>query len=61
MPSEVLKHIFDRFFTRTHHGSGIGLTFCKMAMEAFGGDITCESVEGDYTLFVLTFSSLLNT
>jgi PAS domain S-box-containing protein len=61
MPPEVLKHIFDRFFTRTHHGTGIGLTFCKMAMETFGGDIACESVEGEYTLFVLTFASLLNT
>jgi signal transduction histidine kinase len=50
-----LRYIFDRFFSTTHHGAGIGLTFCKMAMEAIGGRIYCESVEGSYTKFILSF------
>jgi signal transduction histidine kinase len=29
MSSEVLRHIFDRFYTKTEHGSGIGLAFCQ--------------------------------
>jgi PAS domain S-box-containing protein len=53
--SEVLPHIFERFFSRTYHGAGIGLTFCKTVMESIGGNISCESVKGDYTLFALNF------
>jgi signal transduction histidine kinase len=55
MPPEVVGHVFDRFFSRTPHGAGIGLTYCKMAMETFNGNITCQSVDGEYTLFTLTF------
>ena len=54
-----LPHIFDRFFTKdTHRGSGIGLAFCKMVMEAHNGKITCRSVEGKYTEFILSFQKL---
>lgn len=52
---KVLPHIFDRFFTNTPHGAGIGLTFCKIAMQSLGGDITCESIERNYTQFILRF------
>lgn len=53
-----LPHVFDRFFSKTHHGAGVGLTFCKMVMENLGGSIVCESVEGDYTLFILHFPDM---
>ncbi len=52
---DVLPDIFDRFFTQTRHGAGIGLTFCKMAINSIGGNITCESQEGEYTRFILKF------
>lgn len=52
---EVLPYIFNQFYSKTAHGAGIGLTYCKMAMEAFGGTIICESVEHEYTLFKLMF------
>lgn len=52
---EILPHIFDRFYTRTHGGTGIGLAFCKLVMQSFGGSITCESVKGEYSDFVLFF------
>lgn len=55
IPAAEVPYIFDRFFTKTLHGAGIGLTFCKTVMESFGGAITCESVEGDYTQFALRF------
>jgi len=58
IPKDYLPHIFDQFFTRTAFGSGVGLAFCKMVMTKLGGDITCESVEGDYTRFILTFPTL---
>ncbi len=55
---DFLPHIFDRFFSKTRHGAGVGLTFCKMVMENLGGNITCESVEGGYTLFILFFPDM---
>jgi two-component system CAI-1 autoinducer sensor kinase/phosphatase CqsS len=57
IPDSVLPRIFDRFFTSSSagRGSGIGLSFCKMVMEAFGGDIRCESVHGEFTRFILSF------
>jgi len=57
--SDILPHIFDRFFTTKHRGinSGVGLAFCRNVMESFGGSITCHSERGKYTLFTLTFKS----
>lgn len=51
------RRVFDRFYTtaKTGQGAGIGLSFCKMVMESIGGDIECESREGEYTTFRLTF------
>lgn len=55
--NSVLPRIFDRFFTSSGagRGSGIGLSFCKMVMEALGGEIRCESVHGDFARFILSF------
>ena len=52
---EVLPNIFDKFYSQTEGGVGIGLSFCKMAMEWMGGNITCQSIEGEYTEFTLHF------
>lgn len=54
---EHLPYIFEPFFSKTLHGTGIGLSYCKMVMESLGGRIACKSVEGDYTLFILSFAS----
>lgn len=51
----ILLHIFDPFFTKTDHGTGIGLTFCKSVMESYGGEIECVSKVGEFTEFVLNF------
>lgn len=57
IPEGVRSQIFDRFFTgiSNSQGAGIGLSFCKMVMESLGGEIQCESKEGEYTTFRLTF------
>ena len=55
MPEATLHHVFDPFFTKTDHGAGIGLTFCKSVMESYGGKIGCASKEGEFTEFVLSF------
>jgi signal transduction histidine kinase len=54
---EALPYIFDPFFTTTKETMGIGLAFCRLVMEAFGGIIICKSKQGmrSFTEFVLTF------
>ena len=48
IPPEVRTRIFDKFAQtehkalRGHQGTGLGLTFCKMAVEAHGGHIWVE-------------------
>lgn len=53
VPALMVSHIFDRFYAHTRHGTGIGLAFCKTVIESFGGTIVCESIEGEYTTFIL--------
>src|SRR4029453_6342322 len=36
-------------------GTGLGLAYCRRVMRAFGGEIECESVLGEYTQFTLSF------
>jgi two-component system CAI-1 autoinducer sensor kinase/phosphatase CqsS len=57
IPKSALPHIFAPFFSTKHTaaGAGMGLSFCKKAMEAFGGTIRCDSVEGEFTTFALEF------
>lgn len=53
-----LPHIFDRFYTKSKDGTGIGLAFCKMVMKDLGGDIHCMSKVGEYTRFILEFPKI---
>lgn len=55
-----LSQIFNRFYSTTRHGTGIGLYFCKMVMNDIGGEIACHSVEGQFTEFVLYFPKYLD-
>ncbi len=50
-----IPHLFEPYFA-THHGSmGMGLAFCKQAMKAMGGKITCSTREDAYNVFTLVF------
>ena len=53
--NSVLPKIFDPFFTTEDRGTGVGLAFCKMAMQNIGASISCEAKEGEYTRFILEF------
>ena len=56
MAPEVLARLFQSFHTSGKvGGTGLGLSFCKRTMLAFGGDITCESELGRFTRFTLEF------
>jgi signal transduction histidine kinase len=56
--SDFVDQVFDRFFSRRNHGTGLGLYFCKTAMQNFRGDIICDSRIGEYTNFSLTFPKI---
>ncbi len=45
IPLETQPHLFQKFFTgrQKGRGSGLGLVFCKLAVEAHGGRIWVES------------------
>ncbi|GAB3661147.1 hybrid sensor histidine kinase/response regulator [Ramlibacter alkalitolerans] len=51
-----LSELFEEFHSfGKSEGTGLGLAFCRRAMQAFGGDIRCDSQLGRYTEFTLTF------
>jgi signal transduction histidine kinase len=52
---DLLK-IFQRYAQGKHgrtilSGSGLGLYLCRRLVEAHGGEISCDSVEGQGTIF----------
>lgn len=56
IPEEYLGRIFEKFTqaendARAHRGTGLGLTFCKMAVEAHGGRIWAQSEVGAGSTF----------
>ena len=57
IPPEISPTIFDEFSTTGTQGngsSGLGLAFCKAAVEAHGGHIWCENTETKGTNFYFT-------
>ncbi len=59
IPHEDLDHIFEHY-VQSHHadgqergGAGLGLAFCKMAIESFNGIIWAESEAGAGSEFII--------
>lgn len=59
IPHEDLDHIFERY-TQSHNaagrekgGAGLGLAFCKLAVESFNGIIWAESEAGAGSEFII--------
>ncbi|MCX7010888.1 MAG: PAS domain-containing sensor histidine kinase [Kiritimatiellaeota bacterium] len=63
IPPEYVDKVFDRFAqVKTHRFSyGLGLTFCKLVVEAHGGTIRVESTVGQGSTFWFMLPSLSAT
>lgn len=56
MAPEALEGLFEPFRSvGKSGGTGLGLAYCRRVMLAFGGDIRCESVQGQFTRFTMRF------
>jgi len=53
IPDELLTDVFKTFVTTKPGGMGLGLTYCKRAVEAHGGTIEVESKVGEGTTFTI--------
>jgi signal transduction histidine kinase len=60
IPAHALRRIFEKFSQADisgegrRHGSGLGLTFCKLAVESQHGEIGVDSREGEGSTFWFT-------
>ncbi|RMG73974.1 MAG: GAF domain-containing protein [Chloroflexi bacterium] len=65
IPSEMKQQIFDKFSrVKYHHtpkGIGLGLAFCRLAVQAHGGHIWVESEPGQGSDFIFTLPASLIT
>lgn len=55
IPENDMPHLFDSYFTTRSGSLGIGLSFCKQAIEAMSGEITCFTSDDRYTCFSINF------
>jgi CheY-like chemotaxis protein len=54
--ADVLAGLFEPFRSvGKSGGTGLGLAYCKRVMQAFGGEIRCASVPGEFTEFTMSF------
>jgi signal transduction histidine kinase len=58
IPKEAQAHIFERFYQASdndrRHGTGLGLYFCRLAVEAHGGSIAVQSAVGQGSTFIVS-------
>ena len=55
IPEEVMKNIFDPFYTTKDDGTGVGLSVCYGLIKDHGGELRYESKPGEGTTAIITF------
>lgn len=58
MSEEVLRHVYDPFFSAKSGGTGLGLTNVKRILDLHKADIQIESVEGQGTTVQIIFKNI---
>lgn len=58
IPPDLQERLFERFVTGRRHGVGLGLAFCKLAVEAHGGHIWAESTPARGATFRFTVPAM---
>jgi signal transduction histidine kinase len=53
IPKEAKERIFEPFFSTKEGGTGLGLALSRQILQAHGGTIGCESIQGGGTTFVI--------
>ena len=64
IPAEAFERIFEKFGqldAQSRVGTGLGLAFCKLAVEAHGGRVTVESQPGAGSTFSFTIPRVART
>jgi PAS domain S-box-containing protein len=61
IPPEIQSQLFQKFVTGSQkgRGSGLGLAFCKLAVEAHGQQIWADSLPGHGTVFTFTLAAAI--
>ncbi|MBG9389747.1 ATP-binding response regulator [Caenimonas aquaedulcis] len=55
---DLQRRLFEPFRSSKSGGTGLGLAYCRRVVRAFGGEISCDSVQGEYTEFTMTFPAV---
>ncbi|MGZ5180476.1 MAG: ATP-binding response regulator [Ramlibacter sp.] len=62
IPAHVLGGLFEPFRTAGKSGgTGLGLAYCRRVISAFGAEIRCESMVGQFTEFSMRFPPIGET
>ncbi|KGP64272.1 histidine kinase [Legionella norrlandica] len=56
--SKDYEKIFDFFYSGKKEGTGLGLAYCKLLMQAAGGDIYCKGKRNEFAHFTLKFPKI---
>lgn len=54
LPTDVLKRVFDPYYTTKSRGAGLGLAIVQKIVEAHGGGVEASSAPGKGAVFLLT-------